>query len=81
MAFLKEVKLILLIGQYAQKYYLTDKWDNNLTQTVKAYRNYLPVYFPLPHPSPRNRIWQKKNPWFEKNVIPALAKQISKFLE
>ena len=78
---LNEAKLILLIGHYAQGYYLKDSISENLTFTVKAYKKYLPHYFPLPHPSPRNRIWQKKNPWFKKNVVPALFKQVSKLLE
>lgn len=60
--------LTLLIGQYAQKYYLKDKRKSSLTETVKNYREYLPDYLPLVHPSPRNRIWQKKNPWFEEVV-------------
>ncbi|NNC84590.1 MAG: uracil-DNA glycosylase family protein [Bacteroidia bacterium] len=76
---LKNVQLILLIGQYAQKYYLPDN-QLNLTETVKKYRSYLPDYFPLPHPSPRNNIWLKKNEWFEKNTLKSLRKHIKKAL-
>lgn len=68
---MKEVKLILLIGNYAQNYYLENK-KATLTETVKNYQEYLPKYLPLPHPSPRNNIWLSKNPWFEKEVIPYL---------
>ncbi len=71
---MKNVKLIILIGQYAQKYYLSDKLKTSVTETVKNYQGYLPEYIPLVHPSPRNKIWQKKNLWFEIEVIPALQK-------
>jgi uracil-DNA glycosylase len=73
---LKEVKLTLLIGQYAQKYYLEKEAKNNLTHTVKNYNNYLPHFIPLPHPSPRNNIWLKKNPWFKEEVIPVLQQRV-----
>lgn len=74
-----ETELILLIGTYAQNYYLKDN-KANLTETVKSFRDYLPKYFPLPHPSPRNRFWITKNPWFEDEVIPALQLKISEIL-
>ena len=69
------IKTRLLIGQYAQNYYLKDKLP--LTQRVKNWRDYLPDFYVLPHPSPRNNIWLKKNPWFEDEVIPAMAKSIA----
>ena len=64
------VKLILLIGTYAQNYYLNDK--KTLTERVGDYKAYLPNYFPMPHPSPTNRFWRAKNPWFEELVVPEL---------
>ncbi len=70
------VKLVLLIGQYAQNYYLGDKAKSTLTETVHQFKNYLPKYFPLPHPSPRNNIWQAKNEWFGQKVLPILKKQV-----
>ncbi|HNP18728.1 MAG TPA: uracil-DNA glycosylase family protein [Fulvivirga sp.] len=73
---LKEVKLTLLIGQYAQKYYLGVRSGKNLTETVKNFKDYLPQYFPLPHPSPRNRFWMAKNPWFQDEVIPLLKSKV-----
>lgn len=76
--YMKEAKLIILIGQYAQKYYLGEKLKPTLTETVKSFKNYLPEYLPLVHPSPRNKIWQKKNPWFEIEVIPQLQKIVKK---
>jgi uracil-DNA glycosylase len=54
---LKNTPLILLIGQYAQRYYLKKDRKSSLTETVKCYKEYLPQYFPLPHPSPRNQNW------------------------
>jgi uracil-DNA glycosylase len=79
-AAMKNVHLVLLIGNYAQKYYLNEKCRATLTETVKNYKSFLPEYFPLVHPSPRNRIWQKKNPWFEKSLLPALQLHVKKSL-
>ncbi len=67
-----DLELIILIGQYAQNHYLGSKMKRNLTETVRNYKDYLPTYFVLPHPSPRNRFWLSKNPWFEKKVLPEL---------
>jgi len=76
------LKLKILIGQYAQKYYLGDQNKKNLTETVRNYKDYLKDgFFPIPHPSPRNNIWLRKNPWFEKDVIPELQKIIKKNLQ
>lgn len=73
---MSNAKLILLIGQYAQDYYLGDKAKDTLTETVHQFKDYLPKYFPLPHPSPRNNIWQAKNKWFGQKVLPELKKQV-----
>lgn len=67
-----KVELKILIGQYAQKYYLKDKMQSNLTETVRNYKKYLPQYLPLPHPSPRNNIWLSKNRWFENELLPEI---------
>ncbi|HFI0158010.1 TPA: uracil-DNA glycosylase family protein [Streptococcus suis] len=77
---LPELELTLLIGQYAQDYYL-EKSQRNLTERVEHADDYLPTYFPLPHPSPRNNIWQAKNPWFQAEIIPKLQKIIVEILE
>ncbi len=77
---LEEKKLTLLIGQYSQGYYLKERRKETLTETVRSYQEYLPQYFPLPHPSPRNRIWMSKNPWFDKEVIPVLRQLVKKIL-
>lgn len=72
-----DIQLVLLIGQYAQNYYLCNAVKSNLTNTTKAFKEYLPKYFPLPHPSPRNNIWIKKNKWFAKEILPVLRNRIS----
>nr|WP_321234051.1 uracil-DNA glycosylase family protein [uncultured Psychroserpens sp.] len=77
---MKNVELVILIGMYAQKYYLKEKAKRTLTETVANYKDYLPKYFTLPHPSPRNRFWLAKNPWFEKEVVEALQKQVNNSL-
>ena len=74
---LGEVKLTLLIGQYSQAYFLGEKRKKTLTDTVAAWREYAPRYFPLPHPSPRNVGWFKHNPWFDAEVIPALRETVA----
>jgi len=73
-------QLIVLIGQYAQDHYLKDKAKASLTETVKNFSKYLPVYFTLPHPSPRNNIWMAKNKWFENKVLPVLKKKVATLL-
>ena len=75
-AALPDVSLTLLVGSYAQAYYLGKSRKTTLGETVRAYRQYLPEFFPLPHPSWRNLAWLKRNPWFEKQVIPALQKRV-----
>ena len=70
------IQVVLLIGAYAQAYYLGDRRKKNLTETVRNFEEYTPRFFPLVHPSPRNGIWLRKNPWFEENVVPALQEMI-----
>ena len=77
---IKDAKLTLLIGSYAQAYYLQEAKKRTLTDTVMNFQEYLPKYLPLPHPSPRNNIWLKKNKWFESEVIPYLQKQVKNCL-
>jgi len=77
---MKRLQLRLLIGSYAQNYYLRDQAKRTLTETVRNYKEYLPEYLPLPHPSPRNNIWFKKNIWFEEELLPELRKIITQLL-
>ncbi len=67
----------ILIGQYAIQYYLGSKQKTTLAETVRTFGDYLPEFFPMPHPSPRNQNWLKKNKWFENQNIPYLQKYIS----
>ncbi len=76
-----DVRLTLLVGQYAQKYYLGRSARANLTQTVHNYHEYLPRYFPIVHPSPLNFRWLTKNPWFESELLLALQEQVRTALE
>ncbi|WP_306012620.1 MULTISPECIES: uracil-DNA glycosylase family protein [unclassified Allomuricauda] len=76
-----QLKLTILIGQYTQAYYLEKARERNLTETVKNYKSYLPNYFVLPHPSPRNRFWLSKNPWFDREVVPELRARTLSVLE
>lgn len=75
------IETILLIGNYAQKYYLGKECEKNLTETVRNFQNYLPEYLPLVHPSPLNLGWLKRNPWFENDVMPILRKIVKDSLE
>lgn len=69
---LSNLRLTLLIGHYAQAHFLGSARRSSLTDTVRAHAEYAPRFFPLPHPSPRNQLWLKSNPWFEAEVLPAL---------
>jgi uracil-DNA glycosylase len=75
-----EVKLIVLVGKYAQSYFLGEHQKTTLTETVRHFAEYLPRYFVLPHSSPRNNIWLAKNEWFSQQVLPELQKRIEKVL-
>lgn len=77
----KNIELILLIGKYAQDYYLEKKVKKNLTETVKQYHEYLPMYLPLVHPSPLNFRWQANNPWFEKEVVPIIQETVKQIIK
>lgn len=74
---LPKIELTLLIGSYAQAYYLQDRVKATLTEIVANYAEYLPRFLPLPHPSPRNRLWLKRNPWFAEKVLPLLRKRVA----
>ena len=73
------VKLTLVIGQYAQAYHFPDE-QVALTELVQKWRSYWPVLVPLPHPSPRNNLWLKRNPWFADEVLPALQERVAEVL-
>ena len=76
-AALPRIELTLLVGSYAQKHYLGVRRKSSLTETVRAFRDYLPEFFPLPHPSWRNLAWRRKHPWFEREVLPVLRARVT----
>jgi uracil-DNA glycosylase len=77
---LPQFETILLVGSYAQDWHLGDQAKSNMTDTVKAWRDYTPRYIPMPHPSWRNNGWLKKNPWFEKDLLPYLRRRVRRLL-
>lgn len=76
-----DIQMTVLVGSYAVKYYLNLKSSAKLTDVVREYQRYLPEYFPIIHPSPRNQIWMSKNPWFNAQVIPALKTKTKNLLK
>jgi uracil-DNA glycosylase len=78
LAHLNKLETTLVIGQYAQAYHFKSK--QSVTELVKSWQHYWPTHLPLPHPSPRNNIWLKKNPWFEAEVLPILKQHIANIL-
>lgn len=81
LANLKNIRLTLLIGNYAQNHRLPGAKRVSLTATVQRWQEYAPAIFPLPHPSPRNNRWLKKNPWFSTELLPALQRETKSVLE
>lgn len=77
---LPNIQLILLVGNYAQNYYLPEWKKKSLTETVKAFDAESSKFIPLPHPSPRNRRWFQQNPWFEDKVLPVLQYRMAMIL-
>lgn len=80
-AALPHIKLTLLIGSHAQAYYLGTRRKKTLAHTVQAWREYLPEFLPLPHPSPRNLRWFRSHPWFDSVVVPAMCKRVTEILK
>jgi uracil-DNA glycosylase len=76
-----QVRLVLAIGQYAQVYFLGEARKKTLTDNVRAFEEFAPGIFPLPHPSPRNVAWFKHNPWFDAEVVPALRERVAAALQ
>jgi len=76
---LQKVQLTVVLGQYAQAYHLSGP-NRSVTDTVKDWRSGWPTILPLAHPSPRNNIWLRRNPWFESEVVPALQQRVAEIL-
>jgi len=80
LAALPRIELVLLVGQYAQAWYLGTRREATLAATVRAHAQYEPRFLPLPHPSPRNRLWLRRNAWFEAEVVPHLRRRVAPLL-
>ncbi len=74
------IDLVIVIGQYAQRYHLGGRRKGSLTETVRAWQELMPRYFPLPHPSWRNTGWLKRNPWFETEALPVLRQKVTELI-
>jgi uracil-DNA glycosylase family 4 len=79
-ALMPQIELVLLVGQYAHAAILGDRKKSTLTETVQHFADYAPRYIPMPHPSPRNRLWLKRNPWFARDIIPQLRVNMAALL-
>ena len=77
---LPNLRLTVVIGQYAQGYHLPNA-SKSVTATVQNWREHWPGVVPLPHPSPRNNLWLRRNPWFASELLPALRILITEVLE
>lgn len=75
-ALLPELRLTLLVGQYAHRHYLRLGRTASVTETVRSFQDHGPRFFPLPHPSWRSVLWMRKHPWFELSTIPQLRKAV-----
>lgn len=76
-----QIELKIIIGAYALDYHLGQRQSKTLTETVKRWREFMPDFLPLPHPSPRNNIWLKRNPWFEQEVVPELRGRVASLID
>jgi uracil-DNA glycosylase len=73
---LPNIELTLLVGSYAQAHYLGERRGASMTETVRAFRDHLPGFLPIPHPSWRTNAWQKRNAWFDSDVLPELRRRV-----
>lgn len=80
LAHVPHITLTLVIGQYAQAWHLPDSGKSSVTRTVERWQEFAPGVIPLPHPSPRNNIWLKRNPWFAETLLPELKALVAKAL-
>jgi uracil-DNA glycosylase len=80
LALMPQVELVLLVGGHAQAWYLGKQRRRSMTETVAAWRDYLPRFIPTPHPSWRNTAWLKRNPWFEAELVPELRGRVARML-
>ena len=81
LADMPKVSLIILVGAYAQRYYLPIKKSETMTAVIKRSQEFEPKFMPIVHPSPRNNIWLRKNPWFEADVVPRLQARVRELMD
>lgn len=81
LGFLPHIALTLAIGQYAHAWHLAKRQKGSLTDTVKNWKEYGPDIIALPHPSPRNNMWLRRNPWFEEEILPVLKDRVAQLLD
>ncbi len=72
---LPNIEMTILAGRYAQEWHLGR--SANLTERVRNWRAVWPEYVPIPHPSPRNNLWLRRNPWFEQELVPRLRQRVA----
>ncbi|WP_293232676.1 uracil-DNA glycosylase family protein [Paludibacterium sp.] len=77
---LPDLRLTLVIGQYARDYHLPQRAGETLSATIADWRTMAPALFPLPHPSPRNQLWLKRHPWFTDDLLPVLRAEVRRVL-
>ena len=77
LAMADNIKLTVVVGAYARNWHLPGLRGKTLTEAVQADANGADGVFLLPHPSPRNNIWLRKNPWFEEDVLPKLKRRVA----
>jgi uracil-DNA glycosylase len=77
---LPQFETTLLVGSYAQDWHLGERQKSNMTETVKAWREYAPGFIPMPHPSWRNNGWLKQNPWFAEELLPYLRRRVRRLV-
>jgi uracil-DNA glycosylase len=77
---LADLRLTLLVGQYAQAWYLGNRRGRTLTDTVRGWKTFLPGFLPMPHPSPRNTFWLRRNAWFEEETLPGARQLVQRAL-
>ena len=80
LALLPNIEFTIVLGKYAQAYHFRHH-RGNLTQLVQTWQHYWPDKVPLPHPSPRNNIWLRRNPWFEAELLPELRQRVHRLVE
>ncbi len=77
---LTDLRLTLLVGIHAHAYVLGRRRKESMTETVRAFRHYLPEFLPLPHPSWRTTLWERRNPWFAEELLPELRRRVTSLL-